>query len=82
MLFQAFLLTFIPLFVAVDVVAVVFISLGIGLPLDEAARRRLVLEATLTAAAVGLAFLLVGDTVLGLLGVTGMRPAWCRSASR
>ena len=40
------------------------------MPLDEAARRRLVLEATLTAAAVGLGFLLIGDAVLYLLGVT------------
>jgi hypothetical protein len=48
-----FLPAFIPLFVAVDVVALVPIYLEIGMPLDEAARRRLVLEATLTAAAVG-----------------------------
>jgi multiple antibiotic resistance protein len=65
-----FLLAFIPLFVAVDVVALVPIYLGIGMPLDEAARRRLVLEATLTAAAVGLGFLLIGDAVLYFLGVT------------
>jgi len=63
-------LTFIPLFVAVDVVGVVLIYLGIGLSLDEPSRRRLVLEATMTAAAVGLAFLFVGDAVLGFLGVT------------
>jgi multiple antibiotic resistance protein len=56
--------------VSVDVVAVVLVYLGIGMPLDEAARRRLVLEATLTAAAVGLGFLLVGDAVLHFLGVT------------
>ena len=43
-----FLPAFIPLFVAVDVVALVPIYLEIGMPLDEAARRRLVLEATLT----------------------------------
>jgi multiple antibiotic resistance protein len=67
---RALLLTFIPLFVAVDVVAVLFVYLGIGTPLDEAARRRLVLEATMTAAAVGLGFLLVGDAVLHFLGVT------------
>jgi multiple antibiotic resistance protein len=64
------LLTFIPLFVAVDVVAVVLIYLGIGMALDETARRRLVLEATMAAAAVGLAFLFVGDAVLHFLGVT------------
>jgi multiple antibiotic resistance protein len=67
---RTFVLAFIPLFVAVDVVAVVLVYLGIGMPLDEAARRRLVLEATLTAAAVGLGFLLVGDAVLHFLGVT------------
>ena len=67
---RTLLLTFIPLFVAVDVVAVVFVYLGIGMPLDEAARRRLVFEATMTAAAVGVGFLLVGDAVLYVLGVT------------
>jgi multiple antibiotic resistance protein len=67
---RTLLLTFLPLFVAVDVVALVLIYLGIGMPLDETARRRLVLEATLTAAAVGLGFLLVGDAVLHFLGVT------------
>jgi small neutral amino acid transporter SnatA (MarC family) len=36
------LLTFIPLFVAVDVVGLVVIYLGIALPFDEPDRRRLV----------------------------------------
>jgi multiple antibiotic resistance protein len=67
---RTLLLTFIPLFVAVDVVALVIVYLGIGMPLDEAARRRLVVEAAMTAAAVGLGFLLVGDAVLHFLGVT------------
>lgn len=61
---RTLLQAFIPLFVAVDVMALVLIFLGIGTPLDEAARRRLVLEATMTAAAAGLAFLLVGDAIL------------------
>ncbi|HYS18290.1 MAG TPA: MarC family protein [Candidatus Binatia bacterium] len=67
---RTLLLTFIPLFVAVDVVAVVLVYLGIGMPLDETAARRLVLEATMTAAAVGLGFLLVGDAILSFLGVS------------
>ena len=51
--------------------AVVLVSLGIGMPTDETARRRLVLEATITAAAVG-------------IGCASLVPtsAWCRSASR
>jgi multiple antibiotic resistance protein len=67
---RIFLLAFIPLFVAVDVVGVVPIYLGIGMPLEESARRRLVSEATLTGAGVGLGFLLVGDAILYFLGVT------------
>lgn len=67
---RTFLLAFIPLFVAVDVVGVVPIYLGIGMPLEEGARRRLVFEATLTGAGVGLGFLLVGDAILYVLGVT------------
>ena len=67
---RSLLLTFIPLFVAVDVVGVVVIYLGIVLPFDEVTRRRLALEATLTAGAVGVAFLFAGDAVLSFLGVT------------
>src|SRR5262245_2533324 len=70
MLLRSLLETFIPLFVAVDVVALVLVYLGIGFSLDEAGRRRLVLEATLTAAAVGVGFLLAGDVILELLGVS------------
>ena len=67
---RGFLLAFIPLFVAVDVVALVPIYLGISSGTDEPERRGLIIEATLTAAAVGLGFLLVGDAVLYFLGVT------------
>jgi multiple antibiotic resistance protein len=67
---RGLLLTFIPLFVAVDVVAVVLVYLGIGVRLPEPARRRLVLESTITAAAVGLGFLFAGDAILRFLGVT------------
>jgi multiple antibiotic resistance protein len=67
---RTLLLTFIPLFVAVDVVGLVVIYLGIVLPLQPAERPRLVAEATLTAGAVGGAFLFAGDAVLSFLGVT------------
>lgn len=67
---RGLLLTFIPLFVAVDVVAVVLVYLGIGVRRPEPARRRLILESTITAAAVGLGFLFAGDAILLFLGVT------------
>lgn len=67
---RTFLLAFIPLLVAVDVVGLLPIYLGLGLPLTESARRRVVIEATLTAAGVGIGFVLVGEAVLDFLGVT------------
>jgi multiple antibiotic resistance protein len=67
---RVFLLSFIPLFVGIDVVAVVVVYLGIGSPLREAARRRLILEATLAAGGVGLGFLFAGDAILRFLAVT------------
>jgi multiple antibiotic resistance protein len=67
---RTLLQAFLPIFVAVDVVAVVLVYLGIGMPAHETAGRRLVLEATMTAAAVGLGFLLVGAAILSFLGVS------------
>jgi multiple antibiotic resistance protein len=51
-------------------VAVVLVYLGIGVRLPEPARRRLILESTITAAAVGLGFLFAADAILHFLGVT------------
>jgi multiple antibiotic resistance protein len=67
---QGFWLAFIPLFVAVDAVGVVPIFLGLAEGVDEAARRRLVADATLAAGAVGVGFIFLGDAVLRFLGVT------------
>jgi small neutral amino acid transporter SnatA (MarC family) len=44
---------FLPLFVAVDIVGVLPVYLGFVAAVDERARRRIVLDATLTAAAIG-----------------------------
>ncbi len=65
-----FILTFIPLFVAVDPVGVLPVYLGLASPLSEIERRAIVFEATLTAGAIGAGFLVVGQTVLQVLGVT------------
>jgi multiple antibiotic resistance protein len=67
---ETLLLAFIPLFVAIDVLGVLplFISLTRGL--DE--RRRLVLisNATMTALAVAVAFLVFGKLIFSFLGIT------------
>jgi len=61
---------FISLFVAVDVVGVLPVYLGLASGLEEPERRRVVDEAVLTAAGIGVGFLLVGDAALRALGVS------------
>lgn len=64
------LLAFIPLFVAIDVLGLVPLFLSLTERMDGAARRRLVTEATATAAALSVAFLFLGSAVFSFLGIT------------
>ncbi|HXG39287.1 MAG TPA: MarC family protein [Bacteroidota bacterium] len=64
------LLSFIPLFVAIDVLGVVPLFLSLTERLETAHRQRLVTEATLTALAVSLAFLIGGRAIFSFLGIT------------
>lgn len=66
----ALLSTFLALFVAVDIVGVLPVYLGLVAQLDAAARRRIAVEATLTAAGIGVGFLFLGDAILHVLSVT------------
>jgi len=65
-----FALAFVALFVAVDALGVIplYLSLTAGLSADE--RQRLPRQSVLTATAVGLGFLLVGDAVFRVLGIS------------
>jgi multiple antibiotic resistance protein len=64
------LLAFVALFVAVDILGVIplYLNLSARLPPDE--RRQLPRQSVVTATLVGLGFLLVGDAVLRVLGIT------------
>lgn len=64
-----FFVTFIALFVAVDIVGVLPVYLGFVAALDVETRQRVALEATITAAGIGVGFLLLGDAVLRVVGV-------------
>jgi multiple antibiotic resistance protein len=66
----ALLSTFLALFVAVDIVGVLPVYLGLVAELEAEARRRIATEATLTAAGIGVGFLVLGDAILHVLGVT------------
>jgi multiple antibiotic resistance protein len=57
------------LLVAVDAVGVLPLFLGLTEGLDAAARRRVIVQSVLTAAAVALAFVFFGNALLRLLGI-------------
>lgn len=65
-----FLLAFIPLFVAMDPIGLVPMFLGLTEGLDRDQRRHVALQATLTAGAVSLAFMAVGQALFNFLGIT------------
>jgi multiple antibiotic resistance protein len=68
--FHNLLMAFIPLFVAIDILGAIpiFVSLTVGM--DAKAKKRLVVEATLTAGAVALVFLISGKLIFSFLGIT------------
>jgi multiple antibiotic resistance protein len=65
-----FFQAFIPLFVAIDVFGVLPIYVGLTERMDDASRRRLTVQAILTAFSISLVFLLAGTIVFSFLGIT------------
>ncbi len=63
-------LTFIPLFVAIDVLGVVPLFLSLTQGLTQKEKRTLVTEATLTALAVSIVFLFGGRLIFDFMGIT------------
>lgn len=68
--FETFLLAFIPLFVAMDVLGTLPLFIGLTEGITEKRRNRLVIEATLTALAISLIFLGSGKLLFSFLGIT------------
>jgi multiple antibiotic resistance protein len=67
---KPYILSFIPLFVAVDAIANIPIFLSLVEHSSKPARRRIVLDAVITATAVAIIFMFVGKWVFSLLGIT------------
>jgi len=65
-----FLLTFIPLFVAIDIIGTTPVFLGFTEGVSNFQRKKLIWEACLTAFIVAIAFLFMGKAVLRFLGIT------------
>jgi len=68
--FQKFLVSFVPLFVAIDAIGVVGIYIALTKNTTAPFRRRLLNEATLTALGVAIIFLFFGKVIFQLLGIT------------
>lgn len=68
--FQPFMLTFIPIFVAVDAIGNIplFISLVEGLSKKQ--RQKIIIDSVTTATVVAILFVLIGKWVLGVVGIT------------
>jgi len=69
-LFDAFVLAFIPIFVAIDVPGAIPIYVAMIADLDAVSKRQIALQATLTAFCVGLGFVLVGNAIFRVMGIT------------
>ena len=69
-LLRPYILSFIPLFVAVDAIANIPIFLSLVEHSSKPARKRIVLDAVITATAVAIIFMFVGKLVFALLGIT------------
>ncbi len=62
--------TFIPLFVAIDVTATLPIFLSLTHAMTDSERRSVARQSTLTALAISLAFVVIGEAVFSILGIT------------
>ena len=68
--FHKFLLSFIPMFIAMDVIGVIPVFLGLTQGMTDKHRRKLITDATLTALIVSLAFLILGKMIFKVLGIS------------
>ena len=68
--FRNFGLAFVPLFVAIDVIGVLPFYVAIVGKMDAATRKRVLVQALLTAWLGGMGFALLGTWIFGFLGIT------------
>jgi multiple antibiotic resistance protein len=66
---QDFFMCFVPLAVAIDAISLVPVFIALTSSLNAAERRKVILQSMITAAAVGIAFTLVGKALLSLMGI-------------
>jgi multiple antibiotic resistance protein len=67
---RAFMLCFVPLFVAVDIVGLLPVFMGLTEGVGQQSQRKIIIQSMITALLVSCVFLAVGEMVLRLLGIT------------
>jgi multiple antibiotic resistance protein len=67
---ELFLLSFIPLFVAIDIIGTAPIFLGYTHSISDTAKKKLIFEAVLAAFGVAIIFLFGGKAIMNFLGIT------------
>ena len=67
---RPYILSFVPLFVAVDAIANIPVFLSLVEHSSKTARKKIILDAVVTATAVAIIFMFVGRWVFSLLGIT------------
>ncbi len=70
MTFNDFLLTFIPLFVAIDIVGTVPIFIALTEEYEKSEKKKLIIEAISTAFVIAVLFLVSGKLILDFMGIT------------
>lgn len=69
-LMAPYIYTFIPIFVAIDIIGIIPLYTGLTSEVPEPQRRKVALQAIVTAFVISIAFLFVGKTIFRLLGIT------------
>lgn len=67
---QEFWLSFVPIFVAMDVIGIIPLFLSLTEKLDARRKRKVIVQSLATALAVALAFLAIGSAIMNLLKIT------------
>lgn len=68
--FNTFLLSFIPMFVAMDALGIVPMYLGLTETIPKEEKKKLIFQASFTALIICLAFLFIGNAIFNFLGIT------------
>ena len=69
-MWEPFILTFIPIFVAVDAIGNIPLFIGLVEGTNKKQRRKIIIDSVTTATAVAILFMFVGTWVLRLIGIT------------